>query len=56
MLKSDPGIVTEKNHKVCYKMFPFDDLLYEEGKILSNAEYRHPGEEQVGRGDQSKSV
>ena len=32
VLKSDPGIVTEKNHKVCYKMFPFDDLLYEEGK------------------------
>ena len=25
VLKSDPGIVTAKNHKVCYKMFPLDD-------------------------------
>ena len=31
VLTSDPGIVTEKNHRLCYKMFPFDDLLYEEG-------------------------
>ena len=33
VLNSDPGIITARNHKVCYKMFPFDDLLYEEGKL-----------------------